>query len=73
MTDQTPEQTTPVLPPTPEPPAPETPKPTPPKTVRYAAYDKTFLRFVGGTHLTAKAARDAAKERGAKAVEIREV
>lgn len=68
MTEQNPEPT-----PSPEPtPAPvkatkeDTPK-------RFAAYDKDYLRFVGGTHDTKTKARDAAKERGAKNVEIREV
>lgn len=42
-------------------------------TPRYAAYDKDFLRFVGGTHDTKAKARDAAKDKGAKNVEIREV
>lgn len=40
---------------------------------RYAAYDKTFEKFVGGVHDTKSAAEKAAKDRGAKTVEIREV
>lgn len=41
---------------------------------RYAAYDKTFKRFVGGgTHDTRKAASQAAKDRKVESFEVREV
>lgn len=52
------------------PPEPEKPAA---KGTLYAAYDKTYLRYVGGTHATKKAAGDAAKAAGAKNIEIREV
>ena len=40
---------------------------------RFAVYDKTFLRFVGGTHATRKDAEQAAKDRKVKRFEVREV
>lgn len=39
----------------------------------FAAYDKTLLRFVGGTHDTKAKAKAAAKDKGVTDVEIREV
>ena len=40
---------------------------------RYAAYDTTLHRYVGGVHDTKKAANDAAKAAGAKTHEVRDV
>lgn len=42
-------------------------------TKRYAAYDKTLLKYVGGTHEKKSDAEKAAKDRGVTDVEIREV
>lgn len=39
----------------------------------FAAYDRTLLRFVGGTHDTKAKAKAAAKDQGVTDVEIREV
>lgn len=59
------------------------PTPTPPPapkekapagdSPRYAVYDNTYLRFVGGTHENRKAATAAAKAAGLDDYEIREV
>ena len=38
---------------------------------RYAAYDTTYLKYVGGVPDTKGAARDAAKAKGVKAGDIR--
>jgi len=46
--------------------APEQPK-------RFAVYDTTYERFVGGTHADRKAATALAKERKLRSHEIREV
>lgn len=43
------------------------------RETRYAAYDKTYLRYVPGTFTSAKAARDAAKDAGVTSVRIDEV
>lgn len=43
------------------------------KTKVFAAYDTTYLRFVGGTHPTKAAAEKAAKDAGVRRYEIREV
>lgn len=70
MTEQTPEA------PAPAPSAPAEPSPAAPKAdapKRFAAYDKTYLRFVDGVFETRKAASDAAKAAKVKAFEIREV
>lgn len=40
---------------------------------RYAAYDTTYQRFVGGVQDTKAKAREAAKAAGHSTVEIREV
>lgn len=39
----------------------------------YAAYDKTYLRYVGGTHPTKAAAAKAAKAAGVSDFEIKAV
>jgi hypothetical protein len=44
-----------------------------PGTGRYAAYDKDLERFVGGVHDAKDKAAKAAKDRGVKRAEIREV
>ncbi len=49
------------------------PTPTAEKTPRYAGYDQTMLRFVGGVHDTRAAAAEAAKAAGARRVTVREV
>jgi hypothetical protein len=43
------------------------------KAVRYSAYDRTYLRFVGGVHDSKAKAKAAAKDKGSTDVEIREV
>lgn len=52
-----------------------TPTPAPATGKRYAAYDKTYLRFVGGVHDTKAKATKAAKDTGIKLgdLEVREV
>lgn len=57
-------------------PPPEQPTTTPEKpeqvdSGRYAAYDKRYLKYVGGVHDSKSAARDAAKEAGVKTGDIR--
>lgn len=55
------------------PPADTKPTSSSSETKRYAVYDKTYQRFVGGVHDTKKAAQDEAKTRKVKSSEIREV
>lgn len=70
MTTTPQEQSTP---PAPTPPAPSAPAPVDAPEERFAAYDKTLLRFVGGVHSTRAKATKAAKDKGATSVEIRTV
>lgn len=72
MTEQTPEAPA-STPPTPAEPTPTAPKATADTAKKYAAYDKTYLRFVDGVFDTRKAASDAAKAAKVKRFEIREV
>lgn len=48
-------------------------KTAPEKVTRYAAYDTTYLKFVGGVHATKAAATKAAKDAKVDKFEIREV
>jgi len=65
MTEQSNDQNTPTNP------TPEAPKAE--GSGRYAAYDRDLLRYVGGVHDTKAKAEKAAKDRGVKRYQIREV